>query len=91
MYIYYFAQGIEGLPNVPLNDNVLQSILSYVFGLAGVIALIMMLVGSIKYIYSRGDSNAIKSAKETIIYALVGLIVSVFSIAITTFIFGSTT
>lgn len=42
----------------------------------GVASIIIILIGSIKYITASGDSNAISSAKHTIMYALVGLIVT---------------
>ncbi len=39
----------------------------------GVVAVIMVIVGGLKYITSSGDSNSVNSAKNTILYALVGL------------------
>ncbi len=41
----------------------------------GVIAVIMIIVGGLKYITSGGDSGKVGAAKTTIIYALVGLVV----------------
>jgi hypothetical protein len=41
----------------------------------GVIAVIMIIVGGFRYITSGGDSTKISSAKNTIIYALIGLVV----------------
>lgn len=43
--------------------------------LVGVAAVIMIIIGGLKYITSNGDSNAISSAKNTIIYAIVGLVI----------------
>jgi hypothetical protein len=40
-----------------------------------VVAVIMIIVGGLKYITSGGDSGNITSAKNTILYAIVGLIV----------------
>lgn len=52
------------------------SILSYVIGLA---AIIMLLVSAYKYISSGGDSNKVTSAKKTLIYVVVGLLVAALS------------
>jgi ABC-type Fe3+ transport system permease subunit len=41
----------------------------------GVVAVIMIIVGGLKYITSSGDSNNITSAKNTILYAIIGLVV----------------
>lgn len=41
----------------------------------GVIAVIMIILGGLKYITSGGDSGNIQSAKNTILYAVIGLVV----------------
>ena len=41
----------------------------------GVIAVIMIIIGGLRYITSGGDSNNTKGAKDTILYAIIGLVV----------------
>lgn len=41
----------------------------------GVVAVIMIIIGGLKYITSSGDSNNVTSAKNTILYAIIGLVV----------------
>jgi hypothetical protein len=53
--------------------NAIVSILSYV---AGIAAIIMIILAGTKYITSGGDSGKVASAKSTLIYALVGLVVA---------------
>lgn len=43
--------------------------------IVGIIAVIMIIVSGIKYITSSGDSNSVNSAKNTLLYAIVGLVV----------------
>lgn len=50
------------------------NILSLIIGVA---AVIMIIVGGLKYATSGGDTNAVSSAKNTVLYALVGLVVAV--------------
>lgn len=52
----------------------------------GVIAVIMIIWGGIKYATSAGDSNKVTSAKNTILYAVIGLIVAIFAFAIVAWI-----
>ncbi len=41
----------------------------------GVVSVIMIIIGGLKYITSSGDSNNVTNAKNTILYAVVGLVV----------------
>ncbi len=43
--------------------------------IVGVISVIMIIIGGLKYITSAGDSNNVTSAKNTILYAIIGLVV----------------
>jgi hypothetical protein len=58
-------------------------ILSFVIGAA---AVIMVIIGGLKYITSNGDSNSVSSAKNTILYALIGIAVFLLSQAIVLFV-----
>jgi len=52
----------------------------------GIISVIVIIVGGIRFTTSNGDSAKIKSAKDTILYAVVGLIVAVLAFPIATFV-----
>ncbi len=67
-------------------DSLLAKATSLVAILVGVAAVIMIIIGGFKYVLSNGDSNAINSAKNTIIYAVVGLVVAVVAQAIVSLI-----
>ncbi len=56
-------------------DDIIGLAVKWMSIIAGIIAVIMLIVGGLKYITSNGDSNSISSAKKTIIYAIVGLVV----------------
>ena len=48
------------------------NILSFVVAVAAVIAII---IGGLRYVTSAGDSNSVNGAKNTILYAIIGLVV----------------
>jgi hypothetical protein len=88
--IEFAAINADKLPQVAPNEGTLRSILRFVFALAGAIALVIITLAGFKYSLSRGDANAIKNAKEIIIYALVGLLVAIFGFSLVTFILNRT-
>ena len=51
------------------------SIISIFSIIVGVVAVIMVIFGGFKYITSGGDSSSVSGAKNTLIYAIVGLII----------------
>ncbi|MBI5357899.1 hypothetical protein HZB74_03575 [Candidatus Saccharibacteria bacterium] len=53
----------------------LNNIINIMSIIVGIAAVIMIIVSGFRYITSAGDSNQISSAKNTFIYAIVGLIV----------------
>ncbi|HKU19115.1 MAG TPA: hypothetical protein VJP80_07670 [Candidatus Saccharimonadales bacterium] len=74
------ASKIQNLITVALN------ILSTVVGVA---AVIMIVIGGFKYTTSGGDSGKISSAKSTIVYALVGIVIVVLAQSIVFFVVKS--
>jgi hypothetical protein len=54
----------------------------------GMVAVIMIVVGGIRYTTSGGDSSGIKTAKDTILYSVVGLILAILSYTIVKFVIG---
>ncbi len=57
--------------------------------IAGIAAVIVIILGGITYATSQGDPSKIQKAKKTIIGGLIGLIIVVLAFAIVTFVLGS--
>lgn len=76
--------GADGMvQNANLTDgSLVKKIIDFMLWLIVIIAVIMIIVGGIKYATSAGDSNKVTSAKNTIIYAALGLVVAIFAWAI---------
>jgi hypothetical protein len=54
--------------------------------IAGIAAVIMIIVAGIKFITSQGDSSSVSQARQTIIYACVGIVVIVLAKTIITYV-----
>lgn len=65
-----------------LGIAVLQMIAGGLIYLAGPVAVLMLSIGGIRYIVSRGDQTQMEEAKKTITYAVIGLVVIILSWAI---------
>lgn len=83
------AQGTGGAnctgdsPRVMETIGNITNILLY---LAGAIAVVMIIIGGVRYATSQGDQSAITSAKNTVLYAVIGLIVTIIAYAIVNFV-----
>ena len=73
------------------NTGIFTQIVSVMLFLVGILSVIMLIFGGLRYIISRGESKAVESAKNTILYAIVGLIVAIMSYAIVNFVVTSFT
>lgn len=78
-----------GLPKVSATSGQLHEVLAIVFGVAGVISVLMIIIGAIMFVTSGGNSDNATKARETIIYAVVGLVVSLSAEAIVAFALGN--
>ena len=55
--------------------NVIHSIVNILSILVGIVAVIMIIVGGLRYITSGGNDTSVTGAKNTILYAVVGLVI----------------
>ncbi len=52
----------------------------------GTVSVVMIIIGGFRYIISGGDSNGVSGAKNTILYAIVGLVIVLFAQVIVRFV-----
>lgn len=64
------------------SHSTISTPISWAFWLLAAIAVIMIIVGGIKYVTSQGNQQQLQSAKSTILYAVVGLLVAIAARAI---------
>ncbi len=70
--------------------DTIQKVANTIIFLAGALAVVMLIVGGIRYITSAGGDGA-KAATQTIIYAVVGLVVAIVAFAIVNFVINALT
>lgn len=68
--------------------NVVETIINILSLVVGAVSVIMIIIGGLRYVISGGDSNTTQSARNTIIYALVGLVIVIFAQIIVAFVVG---
>ena len=67
-------------------NGVLRAVINVLSAVAGTVAVIMAITAGFKYITSQGDTGQIASAKNTLMYALVGVLVVALSQALVRFV-----
>ena len=79
------ATGGAECNDTALSGNVGQ-LVDTLFIVIGAISVIIIIIGGIYYVTSTGDQARIKRAKDTILYAIIGLIVAILAYAIVNFV-----
>jgi hypothetical protein len=65
-----------GNPDAILGSNgILTKVINLIAYIAGAAAIILIIIGSFRFVVSNGDSNAVSGARDTIINAVIGLII----------------
>jgi type IV secretion system pilin len=72
-------------------DDIVGLAVNILSTIVGIVAVIMIIIGGFKYITSSGDSSNVQSAKNTILYAIVGLVVVALAQIITGFVLDRAT
>lgn len=72
-------------------SNIVKNGLNVFSTVVGIISVIFIIIAGVKYITSSGDANNITSAKNTIMYAIVGLIVVALAQVIVKFVLNKVT
>ena len=66
--------------------DIIKNVINVLLFAAGIIAIIMIIIGGINYTLSAGDNAKVASAKNTVLYAVVGLVVASLAFAVVNFV-----
>lgn len=84
------GDGTNGTVKIPTltSDQLLQNGLNLMYFIAGLIAVIVIIVAGIMYTSSAGNPKSVSTAKGMIAFSIVGLIIIMSAFAITNFVIG---
>lgn len=78
--------------NVPTeldgDSGVFKTVVNILLFVIGLISVIMLIWGGIRYTTSGGNANSVTAAKNTIMYAIIGLVIAIFAYAIVNWVVG---
>lgn len=78
---------VNNLPNSGgFDQSNVTNILNTAYAFAGTVAVAFIVYGGIQYLTANGDAGKITKAKNTIVYAVVGLLIVILAAAITYFV-----
>lgn len=71
---------------VTADGGTLDGVLNLVFALIGALSVLFLIIGAIRYVLSAGDASQLQKAKDTMLYAIVGVLVALSAFAIVAFV-----
>ncbi len=71
------------------DGSIFTTVVNILLFLIGAISVIMLIIGGIRYTISAGDSSNVTAAKNTILYAIIGLVVAFLAFAIINWVIGA--
>lgn len=67
-------------------DGTITKVTAFISYLTGIAVIIMLIIGGFMYVSSGGDAGKVASARETILYAVIGLVIVLFAQALIIFV-----
>jgi hypothetical protein len=69
-------------------DALIPRLINLMLFIVGILAIVFLIFGGIRYVISGGDKSKVDAAKNTILYAIVGLIVAILGYALVNWVIG---
>ena len=85
------ARGADQTDDLFGQEGVFSTITNVLLFVLGAVSVIMIIIGGLRYVVSGGNSTNVTAAKNTILYAIVGVIIALLSYAIINFVLTSFT
>ncbi len=67
-------------------SSMTKVIINTMLFILGILSVIMIIVSGLRYVASAGDASRVKSAKDTLVYSIVGLVIALLSFAIVNYV-----
>ncbi len=85
------ARGVDQAVDLFGVSGVFTTISNVMLFVIGALSVVMIIIGGLRYVISGGETANITAAKNTILYAIVGLVISLLAYAIINFVITSFT
>ncbi len=85
------AQGNSNANSLFGTGGIFSVIADTLIFIVGAVAVIMLIIGGLRYVISQGSKEGVESAKNTILYSIIGIIVAILAYAIVSFVTGALT
>ena len=82
------ARGTEQVVTLFGATGIFTTLSNVMLFVVGAISVIMVIIGGLRYVISGGNNTNVTAAKNTILYAVVGLVISIMAFAIVNFVIG---
>ena len=84
------AARCDGCPENLFGDTgVFRQVTNVILYIVGIVAVIMLIIGGIRYVVSGGDAKKVTDAKNTVLYAIIGLVIAFLAFAIVNFVISA--
>jgi hypothetical protein len=83
------AKADSAKENLFAPNGIFATVSNTLIFLVGAVAVIFLIIGGLRYVVSQGDAKNIEAAKNTILYAIVGIVVAVISFALVQFVINA--
>lgn len=83
------ARGVDQAATLFGNTGIFTTVTNVMLFIVGAISVIMIVIGGLRYVVSGGDTSNVTAAKNTILYAIVGLVVAMLAYAMINFVITS--
>ena len=80
------AKPTNAASNLFGDGSIFNTVTNILLFLIGAISVVMLIIGGIRYVVSGGDQGAVTSAKNTILYAIIGIVVAFLAFAAVRFV-----
>lgn len=75
------------LGRVDTFPELVQNVITGILGVVGAVSLVMMVIGGITWMTSAGNADRVRRGRDTLLWAILGLVVIFLSYAIINFVF----
>ncbi len=75
-------QIFHGITGAPTLGDLIMNIIKFILGITGLVAILAIIIGGLRYIMSSGNEGMMTGAKNTILYAIIGLVIVILAYTI---------